>query len=83
MAAAEGERETLALEERLKSTREGEVEEGEAKNQFRVPEMREILSGKTSHLDEILVLNQTCWHCFSAERVMGLLLWRPCHRIGA
>ena len=56
MAAAEGERETLALEERLKSTREGEVEEGKAKNQFRVPEMREILSGKTSHLDEILVL---------------------------
>ena len=59
MGAAEGERETLALEERLKSTREGEVEEGKAKDQFRVPEMREILSGKTSHLDEILVLNQT------------------------
>ena len=56
MGAAEGERETLALEERLKSTREGEVEEGEAKDQFRVPEMRDILSGKTSHLDEILVL---------------------------
>ena len=57
MGAAEGERETLALEERLKSTREGKVEEGEAENQFRVPEIREILSGKTSHLDEILVLN--------------------------
>ena len=57
MGAAEGERETLALEERLKATREGEVEEGEAENQFRVPEMRETLSGKTSHLDEILVLN--------------------------
>ena len=57
MGAAEGERETLALEERLKSTREGEVEEGKAKDQFRVPEIREILSGKTSHLDEILVLN--------------------------
>ena len=55
MGAAEGERETLALEERLKATREGEVEEGEAKNQFRVPEIREIFSGKTSHL----VLNQT------------------------
>ena len=55
MGAAEGECETLALEERLKSTREGEVEEGEAKDQFRVPEMREILSGKTSDL----VLNQT------------------------
>ena len=53
MRAAEGERETLALEERLKSTREGEVEEGEAKDQFRVPEM------KTSDLDEILVLTQT------------------------
>ena len=57
MGAAEGECETLALEERLKATREGKVEEGEAENQFRVPEMREILSGKTSHLDEILVLN--------------------------
>ena len=57
MGAAEGECETLALEERLKSTRKGEVEEGEAENQFRVPEIREILSGKTSHLNEILVLS--------------------------
>ena len=57
MGATEGERETLALKERLKSTREGEVEKGKAKDQFRVPEMREILSGKTSHLNEILVLN--------------------------
>ena len=57
MGAAEGERETLALEERLKATRKGEVEEGKAKNQFRVPEMREIPSGKTSHLNEILVVN--------------------------
>ena len=59
MGAAEGERETLALEERLKATREGEVEEGEAENQFRVPEIREIFSGKTSHLDKILVLYKT------------------------
>ena len=59
MAAAEGECETLALEERLKATREGEVEEGEAENQFRVPEIREIFSGKTSHLDKILVLYKT------------------------
>ena len=55
MGAAEGERETLALEERLKSTREGEVEEGKTKDQFRVPELREILSVKTSDF----VLNQT------------------------
>ena len=46
MGAAEGECETLALEERLKSTRKGEVEEGKAKNQFRVPEIREMLSGE-------------------------------------
>ena len=59
MGAAEGERETLALEERLKATREGEVEEGKTKNQFRVPEIREILSGKTSHREEVLALNQT------------------------
>ena len=44
---------------RLKATREGEVEKGKDKNQFRVPEIREILSGKTSHRDEILALNQT------------------------
>ena len=55
MGAAEGECETLALEERLKATRKGEVEEGKTKNQFRVPEIRKILSGKTSHP----VLNQT------------------------
>ena len=59
MGAAEGECETLALEERLKATREGEVEKGKDKNQFRVPEIREILSGKTSHRDDILTLNQT------------------------
>ena len=59
MGAAEGERETLALEERLKATRKGKGEEGEAENQFRVPEIREIFSGKTSHLDKILVLYKT------------------------
>lgn len=41
MGTTEGECEALALEECLKSTREGEIEEGEGQDHIWVPEARE------------------------------------------
>ena len=41
VGTTEGKGETLALEECLKSTGEGEVEEGESQNKVWVPEARE------------------------------------------
>ena len=49
MGTAEGKGETLALEERLKSTGESEVEEGEHQNQVWVPEAREYPAKAKKH----------------------------------